>query len=272
MLNVSPEKMRNGADSIAYPQSLKHLFTHEADQPFQPEKAFDEVGIKLSDDAKIERERAGYRMESSNLNTQGESGSKEEEKQKRKKDREVMAEKAYIFGHIELTTAQVIDTLTWQSQNLRNMSLMDASFLGRDLTRNDVLRVKDGKIISADQDPNDQYVVKTMEQKAAFEQANGICVLKFSADEIGIDATGKSFAIPYDEQKERLDQTVAQIDETTRQLKSGEITPDELPENMRNLVVEGQKDQANNFAPQQGLALKTPSLGADLLPPPPQMF
>ena len=41
--------------------------------------------------------------------------------------------------------------------------------MGRDLTRNDVLRVKDGKIISAEQDPNDQYVVKTMEEKAALK-------------------------------------------------------------------------------------------------------
>lgn len=254
MKHISPEEMRTDAVAISFrDKSLADIFGHEADKPF------DEVGAKLTDDEKIERERAGYRMESPALDSSSDPESKEGQKEKRRKEREA-AGKGYLIGHLELTTSQIIDTLTLQSQNLRNMSLMDASFLGRDLTRNDVLRVKDGKIISADQDPNDQYVVKTMEQKAAFEEANGICVLKFSADEIGTDATGKNFAIPYDEQKERLAQTVAQIDETTRQLKSGEITPDELPENMRNLVIEGRE---NNFAPQ------TPVLSANLLPPTP---
>ncbi|MFA7456170.1 MAG: hypothetical protein WCY57_01875 [Micavibrio sp.] len=117
-----------------------------------------------------------------------------------------------------------------------------------------MLHVKDGKRIDPSEDPEGKYLVRTTEEKEAFETSIKGCSAYFAQEEVGY-AGGKRVNINYAKEIEILDTQIARKEDVIARVERGELAPEDIDADLQEEI----KQRAAGQEPEM------PQLGADNL-------
>lgn len=230
MFHTAPKEMTQNAKAIEWPEGLTRLFDGAADKPWG------ETGRALTDDQIVLLNESGNRLQDERVfsaSNQYDPKAQKEVKEKKQRD---MAR--YASGSIlNITVDEAIDRLSDYSARLQSIANVGSDYFLRPIDDGDLLRIKDGRIISAAEDPDGDYIVRTAEAKADFERENGICVGGLTLDEITLNENGdrvsaKEFLI-----QEQMQDRIETIDQAVKDLEAGRVTVDELPEDLQKIML-----------------------------------
>ena len=235
---------------------------HEPDKPETPDHNSNEAILAVASGQIIDPR------------IKGDDYSPQAEKKEKEKERAQLVTN-YLIRGFELTANQIAENLLHQANRLTNMMKLGDDYFGRVPTAKDMLYVaeRDGQITFASMDEKGARIA-TAEDKAALEEQSKMCIIGLSSDEVVEEVVvdlggGKSYTKPayiktHANEEEQITKSIAELEETAKQLKSGEITPDELSPYAQYLAA----PEAFENAPaptRQPLVLS----GNNLLPPAP---
>ncbi len=227
---------------------------------------------KLDDDIRDDqRQIAGYditdpRRFTSEYNPANINGRNSEDpnSEKKKRERMHMLQAAMIAMDIDLSFDNVMNFLDESVEFTRSLLPTSEMFIEIDESR--MLHVRDGVSIDPADDPDNLYLVRTTEERLAYENSVSMCTGAFAQEEVTV-MDGRLVDVNAFNGHQSLLADIDHLEDTRARIESGELDPadldPELVERMRDRLAEPEVDQA--------LAAAPPTLNADsLLPPAPR--
>lgn len=218
-----------------------------------------------------QRQIAGYditdpRRFSSEYNPANINGRNSEDpnSEKKKRERMHMLQAAMIAMDIDLSFDNVMNFLDESVEFTRSLLPSSEMFIEVDESR--MLHVRDGVRIDPADDPDNLYLVRTTEERLAYENSVSMCTGAFAQEEVTV-MDGRLVDVNAFNGHQSLLADIDHLEDTRARIESGELDPadldPELAERMRDRLAEPEANQA--------LAAAPPALNAySLLPPAPR--
>ncbi len=261
MFHMPREQMQSHAAPLQGGVDLRAIFEEQA----QPKRPFDEIGPAMTQDQIALLNTSGNKRLDERIHIGGnpfEQKNKEEEKQKEL----LQYARTASTGIKIITVEQAVNTLTDYSERLRSFSNVGSDYFLRPLDDDDYLRIKDGRIITAAEDPEGRYIVRTSEEKAAFEEANSMCVGGLAMDEVMRDDNGNMVNAKEFLLQTQIDQRIEEVDQAAEDLRTGKVTVEDLPDDIQSILENGDEGLLPP-TPQEEQRAPEPVAANTLIPP-----
>ena len=98
-----------------------------------------------------------------------------------------------------------------------------------------MLHVKDGKVIDPSQDPERKYLIRTLEEKRAYEQSIRGCSALFAQEEVTLD-NGRMVNVNVFQTIQSLQASIERKNDARLRVERGEIDPQNLDEDLKKEI------------------------------------
>jgi hypothetical protein len=177
------------------------------------------------------------------------------QKQREKKDQDAIVFRRLFGGDSIFSPNNVLQRLS-ESVSL-DQSWMDIQKGSLDVRKDQMLHIKDGKVINPADDPEGKYLVRTLEEKRAYEQSIRGCSALFAQEEVTVD-NGRLVNARVMQDMQSLQSLMERKNDAHRRVERGEIDPQNLDEDLKKEIEDRTRSAAKQPPAQENTMAQAP--------------